>query len=158
MTTPISNIDIDMSQVNLARPLIDNQIKLCKTGNVVVEAATDKRGAELVIPLTLEEPATDTNGATVQVGFTHAHRIGLDPKGNRTLEMIQRQLGTFMVAALDLKDANGKALTKGLPNFRADDLSPYCGRDVRVLFATRPDKNDPNRLFQDVKGFYQKGS
>lgn len=132
----LDNIDLDLSNVDLSRPLIDNQVKRCVTGNVTIEEKDGKRN--LVIPLTLEEPATGTGGREIQVGFVHTDRILLTPTGGLTEQMIKEKVARFQVAALGLKEPKP---------FNAAECS---GKTVLVTFKTRPDKQDTEKLYQDV--------
>jgi hypothetical protein len=137
-TVELSNLDLDLSSVDLSRPLIGGkQTKRCRIGNVTLEQQQG-RGRNLVVPLTLEEPATDTNGKTVNPGFVVTDRILVDPTGGLTQEMINEKLARLQVAALKLDRPQ---------KFAPADL---IGREVLVTFNTRADKLDPSKLYQDV--------
>lgn len=136
----LSNLDIDLSGVDLSRPLLPRQTLRCRIGEVKLEKQ-ENRGRNLVVPLTLEENGTDTNGRTVNVGFVVIDRILVDPTGGLTQEMINERLARLQVAALKL-DKPGR--------FVAGDLT---GRDVMVTFDVRADKQDSNKQYQDVKRY-----
>lgn len=141
MTDSIDNIDIDLSSVDLTRPLIDNQIVLCRTGEVKIEV-NDNGQKRLVIPLTLEEPATSTTGRPVYVGFQVTHSMLITPTGKLTQERINEELAKFQVAVLKLEKPQAFG-----------SLAQYRNQLVKVKFTTRPDRDDPNKLYQDVKAW-----
>ncbi len=137
----LDNLDIDLSAVDLSRPLIDNQVVLCRTGEVKIEV-NDSKQRRLVIPLTLEEPTTSTSGKPVNVGFQVTHSILITPTGGLTQERINEELAKFQMAVLKLEKPT---------QFGA--LEQYRNQLVRVKFATRPDRHDPTKLYQDAKAF-----
>ncbi len=137
----MDNIDIDLSTVDLTRPIIDNQVLLVKTGEVKIEVNEQKQ-RRLVIPLTLEEPGTSVAGKPVNVGFNVTHSMLITPTGGLTQERINEELAKFQVAVLKLEKPT---------QFGA--LSQYRNQLVRAKFASRQDKNDPNKQFQDVKAW-----
>lgn len=140
--TDLSNIDIDLTGVNIARPLLPRQTVKCRIGEVKLEKP-DGRGRSLVVPLTLEEPGKDTKDAVVHPGFVVTDRILLDPTGGLTQEMINERLARLQVAALKLK----------VP--QKLDVRALIGQEVLVTFDTRPDKKDPagETFVQDVKRY-----
>lgn len=137
----LDNLDLDLSSVDLTRPIIDNQVLLVKTGEVKVEV-NDQKQRRLVIPLTLEEPGTSVTGRPVNVGFQVTHSILITPTGKLTQERINEELAKFQVAVLKL-DKPGP--------FGA--VSQYRGQLVRAKFASRPDRDDPNKMYQDIKAW-----
>jgi hypothetical protein len=141
MSELIDNIDIDLSAVDLTRPLLDNQVLLVRTGEVKVEK-NDNNQKRLIIPLTLEEPGTSTTGRPVNVGFQMTHSILITPTGKLTQDRINEELAKFQVAVLKLDKPQA---------FGA--LSQYQGQTVRVKFSVRPDRDDPNKQYQDVKAW-----
>ena len=138
---PLDSIDIDLTGVNIERPLLGKQTKLCVIGEVKLEKP-EGRGRSLVIPLTLEEPATSTTGATINPGFVVIDRILIDPTGGLTSAMIAERLARLQCAAQGTKTPVGKFDAAALP-----------GKRVLVTFDVRPDKNDPEALYQDVKRY-----
>lgn len=141
MSELLDNLDIDLSAVDLTRPLIDNQVVLVRTGEVKIET-NDNGQKRLVVPLTLEEPATATNGRPVNVGFQVTHSFLITPTGKLTQERINEELAKFQVAVLKLDRPQP---------FGA--LSQYRNQLVKVKFSTRADRDDASRVFQDVKAF-----
>lgn len=132
----IDNVDLDLSGVDLSRPLLDNQTILCRTGEVRFETENDK--TNLLVPLTLEGPGKSTTNKEVLPGFVHTDRILSTPVGKLTKEMIREKLARFQVATLKLKSPK---------LFTPEECS---GQLVLVTFGTRPDRQDPSRLYQDV--------
>lgn len=97
MNNDLDNTDIDLSSVNLSRPLLDSQQRKCITGDVKV--INDERwGRRLSIPLVLDEEAVDTNNNPVYPGFVVFTEIGLTPKGAYTQDFINNQLARFYCA------------------------------------------------------------
>jgi hypothetical protein len=139
--TVLDNLDLDLSSVDLTRPLIDNQVVLARTGEVRIEMNEQKQ-KRLVIPLTLEEPATSTSGKPVNVGFQITHSILATPTGKLTQERINEELAKFQMAVLKLE----KPTVFG-------PMEQYRNQLVRVKFSTRADKDDPNKLYQDAKAW-----
>lgn len=144
MSDVVDNADIDLSNVDIGQPVIDNQTPLCRTGQVEVKA-TNSGHRRLVIPLVLEEPATSTTGKALNVGFTTTVGFLIDPKGGLTQERINEELAKFQVAVLKLDKPT---------TFRMSDLSPYQGQLVRPKLVAQ--KNDPSR--QDVKAWLKAAS
>lgn len=141
MSEMIDNLDIDLSAVDLTRPIIDNQVVLCRTGEVKIE--TNGSGQRrFVVPLTLEEPSTSTSGKPVNVGFVVTHSFLITPTGKLTQERINEELAKFQVAVLKLERPQP---------FGA--LSQYRNQLVKVKFASRADRDDASRIFQDVKAW-----
>ena len=139
--TVLDNLDVDLSNVDLSRPLIDNQVVLCRTGEVRVEVNEQKQ-KRLVIPLTLEEPATSTNGRELSPGFQVTHSILATPTGKLTQERINEELAKFQMAVLKLD--------KGEP---FGSVERYRNQLVKVKFATRPDREDSTKLYQDARAW-----
>jgi hypothetical protein len=139
-TVELSNLDIDLTGVDLSRPLLPRQTLRARIGEVKLEKQ-ENRGRNLIIPLTLEEPGQDTAGRTVNPGFVVTDRILVDPTGGLTQEMINERLARLQVAALKL-DRPGR--------FNAADL---VGKEVLVTFDVRADKTDASKSYQDVKRY-----
>lgn len=139
--TELENIDLDLSSVQLTRPLIDNQVVLVRTGEVKIEENEQKQ-KRLVIPLTLEEPAKATDGRDINPGYVVTHSILITPTGGLTQERINEELAKFQVAVLKLE----KPGTFGA-------LSQYRNQLVKVKFTTRADRNDSTKLYQDAKAW-----
>lgn len=142
MSDLIDNLDLDLTGVQLTRPVIDNQTKRCLTGQVQFSKRDDNK-LELVVPLQLDEPATSTDGKELQVGHKLAEqRILLTPTGGLTAEMVKEKLARFQIAVLDTTE----------PRKWGSDAD-YQGRPVYCKLAARADKDDPTRVYQDVKAW-----
>jgi hypothetical protein len=142
MIEELSNLDIDLTGVDISRPLLPRQNIRCLIGDLRIERSEPSKPRSLIIPLTLDEPAKDTKGDTVNPGFVVTDRILIDPTGGLTQVMINERLARFQVAALGL-DKPGPF----------GDLSQYAGRKVTVTFDVRPDKQNPEMLYQDCKRY-----
>lgn len=136
-----TNVDLDLSNTDISRPLFDNVFVVCTTGEVKVEVS-EKGLKSLVVPLVFDEPAIDTNGKSVNPGFTVTDRILITPTGGLTQQMINERLARFQVAALGLSKPQ---------NFGSTEQ--YIGKKVKVQFKVRQDKNDANKVYQDVKSY-----
>lgn len=137
----LDNLDIDLSAVDLTRPIIDNQVVLCRTGDVKVEV-NDRGQKRLVIPLMLEEPSVAVNGKPVNVGFQVTHSILVTPTGKLTQERINEELAKFQMAVLKLDKPTSFGQT-----------GQYSNQLVKAKFASRADRDDKTKLYQDVKAF-----
>jgi hypothetical protein len=138
MSEVIDNIDIDLSNVDLSRPVIADQIVLARTGEVKVEK-TEKGARRLVIPLTLEEPAKSTTGKDIAPGFQTTVGFLIDASGGWTQERANESLAKFKAAVLKLEKVEGAF----------GGLEPLRGQLVRVHFV--PQRKDETR--QDVKAW-----
>lgn len=135
-----TEVQRDLSNVDISRPLFDNVYVLCTTGEVRVEVNDGKKS--LVVPLVFQEPAVDTNGNTQHPGFVVTERILLTPTGGMTQDMIDKSLARFQVAALGLdKPQNFGSTTQ------------YISKKIKVGFKLRTDKNDPSKIYQAVKSW-----
>lgn len=142
MSDEIDNTDLDLTGVQLTRPVIDNQTKRCITGQVQRIKREDKK-QELVIPLQLDEPATSTDGKELQVGHKLAEqRILMTATGGLTDEMIREKVARFQIAVLDITE----------PRKWGDDTD-YQGKPVYCKLAARADRDDPTKVYQDVKAW-----
>lgn len=135
----------DISNAEITEPRFDKIRILCIIGEVVKETREyqGQKFANLIVPLTTEEPATATDGRTVQPGYKIRGAIPLTATDKLTQEFINEMKAKFQVAAL--------GLTKQEANL--GDLSRYAGRKVVAYCVVRPDKNDPTKTYQDVRGF-----
>lgn len=138
----IVNVDIDLTGVDISRPLLPRQTLRCRTGDVRAERRDENSPRQLVIPLTLEEPGKDTNGNEVGVGFAVTGRIQLDATGKLTQAMINERVARFQIAVTKA-DKPGRLVIEEL-----------SGREVMVTFDVRVDKQDPSKVYQDVKSYY----
>lgn len=138
----LSNIDIDLSGVNIGQPVIDNQTPLCRTGEVKV-VATNSGLKRLVIPLVLEEPVTATSGRELQPGFQTTVGFLIEPTGGLTKERIAEELKKFKAAVLKLSP------TDPALNGPFGDVAQFRGQLVRPKLVAQ--RNDPSK--QDCKAW-----
>jgi hypothetical protein len=129
----IENDDLDLSQVDLSRPLIDQQTVRCRVADVKIEEKDGKKNFNVVV--TTEGAATSKDGKTLQPGFKHNESILMTPTGGLTQEMINEKLARFQKATLG---------TQG----RLLPLDQYVGKEVDVTFGVRDGKDGQ---FQTVK-------
>lgn len=141
MSDEVTNADLDLSDVSLERPLIDNQTVLCTTGNVKIEKSDDGQSQRVVIPLTLEAPVSCTKGNTLHVGFQVTDSILITPTGGLTMEIIKEKLARFQVAVL------------GLDRPKPFNAAECSGKRVLVAFAAEADKKDSSIIRQRVKKY-----
>lgn len=127
----IKNIDMDLSDVSAAPPLIDKQTLKCKVGEAGV-IRTDKGMRRCVLPLILEEPGVDTQGQPVQVGFRITHSFLLDESGGWTAARAKQEFLRTKMAVLGLDEAAAKAAS--------NDLNEWVGKLVNATFEVRTDK------------------
>lgn len=130
----ISNTDLDLSSVEIGQPIIDNQLVLCRTGEVKWDTEKDR----LVIPLVLEEPATSTTGRELTIGFKTTLGINCKTSEKFPKERVLEELAKFQVAVLKLERPE-----------KFGDPGRYSGQLVKVRFSKRDDKKDPTKVFQD---------
>ena len=103
----IDNSDLDLTGVPLRDPVIDKQRIKCTIKDLRWEQLTstktpDGKAKQLVIELVTEDPATSTDGQPVAPGHKFSVNIYATPTGGLTQEMINKKIGRFQVAALDL--------------------------------------------------------
>ncbi len=136
------NSDIDLSGIEVGYPIFDNQTVDCMI-TAVQTVRNDGRKSKR-ITLVTEGDITSTGGATKTAGFKLTDRIGLDVSGGRTQERINEDLTKFQIAAL--------GITKG-QKWSDED---FAGKHVRVSLKARPDRNDADKFYQNVR--YSKAS
>lgn len=149
MSDIMENIDIDLSSVSLSRPLLDNQVKQVRIGDAKVEK-NDAGLRKLVLPLTLEEPATAEDGREVQPGFQITHSFLIDPTGGLTETRIAEELKHWKAAALATRDPKVMDGPFGSPQ-------QLVNKVVTVKFGIRIDRKDSTKRYQDVKVLLPKG-
>lgn len=137
MDETIDNIDLDLSLVELERPLLNNVVPLCTIGEAKIETKEGK--SRFVIPLQLEEAVVATNGKEVHPGFQVTDSIFMTPTGSLTQEIVNEKLARFQKAVLGKQG-------RFVP-------AEFVGQKVRVMFETKPDRDDPSIQRQRVKRY-----
>lgn len=140
----LNNIDIDLTGVEISRPLLPRQTLKVRTGDVRVERRDGTGPKRLVIPLILEQPGTDSKGEEVGPGFTIIDSMLLEPTGKLTLEDIKRMLGQFQAAVKKLDKPDPGAF---------GNAADYSGREVMATFDIRTDSKDASKQYQSVKRY-----
>lgn len=135
--TLIKNVDLDLSDVSAAPPLIDKQTRRVKVGEAGM-TKTDKGLRRVVVPLILEEPATDTTGKPVQVGFRVTHSFLLDESGGWTKERAAQELLRTKMAIMNIDEATAKSTPH--------DFDAWTGREVYATFSAKGENQNVSRL------------
>lgn len=131
----LSNIDIDLGDVSVTRPLLDKVTGRCRCGTPKVER-TDKGLRRFTMPLILEEPLKDTTGKDVNVGFQVTHSFLLDESGGWTKQRAAEEFLRTKMACLGVDEATAKAL----PN----DATQFEGKFVLATFKVAKDGTSQN--------------
>ena len=135
--TLIKNIDLDLSDVTAAPPLLPRQTRRCKVGECGVKK-TDKGLRRCIIPLILEEPGQDTKGEVVQVGFRVTHSFLLDESGGWTKQRAAQELLRTKMAILNIDEATAKSTPH--------DFELWTGKEVEATFDVKGDNQNVTRL------------
>lgn len=122
----IDHNDIDLSSVDLSRPVIDKQTIRCTVSDVKIEEKEGRKNFNIV--LNTEAPATSRDGKTLQPGFKHTESILMTPTGGLTQEMINEKLARFQKGVIG---AQGRLMP----------LDQYIGKQVDVTFEA--DRKNP---------------
>lgn len=135
--TLIKNIDLDLSDVTAAPPLLVRQTLRCKVGECGVKK-TDKGLRRCIIPLILEEPGKDTKGQPVQVGFRVTHSFLLDESGGWTRERAAQELLRTKMAILAVDEQTAKTTPH--------DFDAWTNREVLATFDVKGENQNVTRL------------
>jgi hypothetical protein len=131
--TVIPNNDIK-TQVSVKQPMFNGQTVLCTIGEITTTIGDDKI-RQWNVPLVFQESAKTTEGKEVPPGYKLVDRIDLDPRGKRSQEQCDKDLGWLQVAALKLSDVRSP--------IRASEI---IGQQVKVLFTIRQFKRQDGNM------------
>jgi hypothetical protein len=133
----VKNIDMDLSDVSAAPPLLDKQTLRVKVGEAGVKV-TDKGLKRMVIPLILEEPGRDTKGEPVQVGFRVTHSFLLDESGGWTKKRAAEELLRSKMAILRIDESTAKSTPH--------NFEEWVGKEVLATFSVKGENQNVSRL------------
>lgn len=122
--TVIPNDDIP-TQVSVKTPMFNGVTVLCTVGEITT--TKDKDGIrQWNVPLVFQEGAKTSEGKEMPAGYRLVDKIDLDPRGRRSQEQCDKDIGWLQVAALKLADVRSP--------IRASEI---IGQQVKVSFTIR---------------------
>lgn len=122
--TVIPNDDIQ-TQVSVKQPMFNGVTVLCTVGDITTTKGDDGI-RQWNVPLVFQEGAKTSDGRDVPAGYKVTDRIDLDPRGRRSQEQCDKDVGWLQVAALKLADVRNP--------IRASEI---VGQQVKVSFTIR---------------------
>lgn len=137
MSDELNNQDIDITGAKPdARPVLAKQLRKVRLGDVGVNDG--EFGRSVKVPMTLEEPAQDLKGNTINVGFPVTIFVDLAPKNDKKREMNKKLLVGLQCAALDRKEADGS-----IPWSECSGKEVLCGFGVFTPTRKDGETSDP---------------
>jgi len=124
----IIDLGFDVSEADVLRPVLQSGTYDFTIASTRKEPSRQKQIPQLLVVYRLAEPAVDSQGRTVNPGFTIIQRYLLQPTGGLTMEMIQRRIKEIHFAAA----GEGKVTTEA-----------WIGKVVRCRVNMREAHTDP---------------